>query len=432
MKKIELQSLEELKAGEDLPEIPELVQEYLGLKKEVNQGDSFRILINKKSNPVSGHGIAYSNELQIENKDGDNWKKAYGTGMMEYRGAYASDIDNWDLSLNSPAILNESEDGIIYALRTGKGNIKVYRFQKNLPEIVDSFNINDYEKTKKRIELLQEILNEAETFRSYVVKGLGSRWHTASKISKYDDDCQIFEDGKVVILLAKHSDRDYDPIVDCYQIYVWVQGQGFGSSDVFQTDLHHPGGRFYIVTIRFEATIINQGKGYLNLEVEAKNRSQDWSKKNTFHVEWKVEKSPFETKVELAMEDVIKSHQHIHPLYKPTQITESIVDSEKGIAAWILFEQIDTDRNTEYGEGWLGDQFRYSLWKLWKMGDNGNDPVQIYEDHAYIRQHSKSGLTGTQGRDCTLKNLRIENGQIKVSHPRGERVEDQEWEELIF
>jgi len=431
MEKIELQGLEELKAKEKLPEVPGLVQKYLDTENKVAHGNSFRIVINQKSNPVDGHGIAYSNELLVEKKNGDDWAKVYSTGMMKYRGAYASDIDNRDLSLNDPAILEESDDEVIYTLRTGVGNIKVYRFRESSSEELISFNIRDHKSTEERIKLLQKILDEADAFRSYVYNSLGSRWHTAGKINKYDDDCKILSDGKVVILLARHSDRDYDAITDCYQVYIWIQGQGFAQSDVFRTGLYHPDRRFYSISIGFSATLVNQGRSFVEIEVEPKNRSQNWSEKRNFRVEWDDpgEPDPFVSKVEAVMEGVIKSHQHVHPLYKPTQITESVIDSKKGIAAWILFEQIDTDRNTEQGEGWLGDQFRYSLWK---MENNGDKPIRIYEDHAYIRLHSKSKLTGTQGRDCTIKNLQIQDGQIKVFCPEGEQVEDQEWKEFTF
>jgi len=57
------------------------------------------------------------------------------------------------------------------------------------------------------------------------------------------------------------------------------------------------------------------------------------------------------------MVKVVESHQHNHPLYQPTVVKESVVDEERKIAVFILFEQIDTDRCTEHGDGWLGDQF---------------------------------------------------------------------------
>ncbi len=136
----------------------------------------------------------------------------------------------------------------------------------------------------------------------------------------------------------------------------------------------------------------------------------------------------FAEQAKQAMVQTIESHQHNHPLYKPTVIKESVIDGKRKIAAFILFEQIDTDRCTDDGEGWLGDQFRYSLWNM----KGKNKPVQLYEDHAYIRPRTISQLTGTRGRDCTLKNLRIEKGKIKVSHLKGEYVEKQEWEELNF
>jgi hypothetical protein len=129
------------------------------------------------------------------------------------------------------------------------------------------------------------------------------------------------------------------------------------------------------------------------------------------------------------MVEVIESHQHNHPLYKPTVVKESVIDEKRSIAAFILFEQIDTDRCTEDGEGWLGDQFRYSVWKM----NGNNEPVQLYEDHAYIRPRTKSELTGTQGGDCTIKDIKIDDGTITATHSLSDRkVEEQEWEELSF
>lgn len=136
----------------------------------------------------------------------------------------------------------------------------------------------------------------------------------------------------------------------------------------------------------------------------------------------------FAEQAKQAMVKVVENHRHEHPLYKSTVVKESVIDEDRKIAAFVLFEQIDTDRCTEHGDGWLGDQFRYSLWVL----KAGEEPRRLYEDYAYIRPRSKSELTGTRGRDCMLKNLRIDGDTIKVSHPEGERVEKQEWKELTF
>ena len=137
--------------------------------------------------------------------------------------------------------------------------------------------------------------------------------------------------------------------------------------------------------------------------------------------------SSYAEQAKQAMVAVVENHRHNHPLYKPTVVKESVIDEDRKIAVFILFEQIDTDRCTEHGEGWLGDQFRYSLWKM--NGDS--EPIRLYEDHAYIRR-SKSELTGTRGRDCSLKSLKLEGDAIKGGHHKGERGEDQEPEELTF
>jgi hypothetical protein len=128
------------------------------------------------------------------------------------------------------------------------------------------------------------------------------------------------------------------------------------------------------------------------------------------------------------MVKVVENHQHHHPLYQSTVVTEFVIDEDRKTAVFILKEQIDTDRLSEYDEGWLGDQFRYSLWVM--KGES--EPVQLYEDHAYIRPRTPYELTGTRGRDCSLKNLKLEGDLIRVTHLRGERVEKQEPEELTF
>jgi len=110
----------------------------------------------------------------------------------------------------------------------------------------------------------------------------------------------------------------------------------------------------------------------------------------------------FETYVKEAMDEIVKSHQHDHPLYQETRIVKEIIDKNRKKAAFVLFEQIDTDRCTPEGEGWLGDQFRYSVWYI----DGSNKPKQLHEDHAYWRA-STSAVTGSQGRDCSIYLLEL-------------------------
>ncbi len=270
MEKIFLKGFDELKALENLPEIPQLVKRYLDLKDKQTKGKYFRIVIEEKSRDSGVAGIAYLNELRIENKIDGLWHKVYSTGMMQYRGAYAYEIDNWDLFLKDPAIIEESKNEVIYGIRTGAGNIKIYRFRhKNKsynPETLVVFNMKDYTATQERIELLQKVISDPEAFHLYVSKGLKDHWHTAYRISKWDSACRVFditgkeientdeiaEKAYFIILLAKHYDRDYDALVDYYRFYFWVRDKGVGVSNVYKTGSRHPNTRFYTIELKIE------------------------------------------------------------------------------------------------------------------------------------------------------------------------------------
>lgn len=123
----------------------------------------------------------------------------------------------------------------------------------------------------------------------------------------------------------------------------------------------------------------------------------------------------FEEYCKEMMEKVVKSHQHKHPFLEQSYIVKSIIDKENKRAAFVLFEHIDTDRCTPYGEGWLGDQYRYSIWYI----KGFEEPKQIYEDHAWKRK-SVSALTGTSGRDpyIGLEEL-LGDGVIALITPEG-------------
>lgn len=130
------------------------------------------------------------------------------------------------------------------------------------------------------------------------------------------------------------------------------------------------------------------------------------------------EKVKFLAEVKKEMYDVLKAHQHNHPLYQPTRIVEYKIDYGAKQAAFILFEQIDTDRCTQQGEGWLGDQFRYSVWHV--KGDQ--KPRQLYEDHAYFRK-TVNAMTDSKGRDSVISCLQIEKGKIKAKDEEGKDLE---------
>jgi len=123
----------------------------------------------------------------------------------------------------------------------------------------------------------------------------------------------------------------------------------------------------------------------------------------------KKEKESFESRVKEEMARIKKSHQHNHPLFtRQTQVREHVINHELKIAAFVLFEQIDTDRCTLEGSGWLGDQYRYSIWLI----KDEAKASQLCEDHAYTKQ-----------RGCDIRGLRIFDEKIFATDYRGEEIE---------
>ncbi len=109
------------------------------------------------------------------------------------------------------------------------------------------------------------------------------------------------------------------------------------------------------------------------------------------------------------MEKALREHRHNHPLYEATSISAKLIDEEQGRAAFVLREQIDIDRSTLASRGWLGDQFRYSVWYV--SGD-GN-AQQLYEDHAYL------GGGMQKGRDASINLVGLEkDGVIAEISPK--------------
>lgn len=117
------------------------------------------------------------------------------------------------------------------------------------------------------------------------------------------------------------------------------------------------------------------------------------------------EKETFESHVKSEMKRISDAYQHNHPLFtRQTQINEHIIAHELKIAAFVLFEQIDTDRCTLEGSGWLGDQYRNSIWVI----KNKEQAIQLCEDHAYTKQ-----------RGCDIRGLRIFEGKIFATNWEG-------------
>ena len=101
-------------------------------------------------------------------------------------------------------------------------------------------------------------------------------------------------------------------------------------------------------------------------------------------------------KIEQAVAD---AHQKPRADYKKTVVGEHAIDEASRTVAFTLMEQIDKDAS--------GDQIRWSLWK----STNGQPAEMLFEDHAWTREK----------RDPGLENVRIEDGEIKVTADKGEQ-----------
>lgn len=256
---------------EDLPEMPELVKQYYYLKSYESVGNVFSIEIKEGSWDSKTDGIAYFNELIVKKED----KVVYSSGMMKYRGAYNWEIDNHDAHLFNPSILKEKSNEVVFGLRTGAGNIKIYRLKiyrlkENELEELYTFDIDGYEKKKKRNELIEKILEDPDEWVEYIKSEQGHHWYIES------DDYQILDDGNLIIALAKHYDRDYDPIVDYYKVYFWKKNVGIATSKTYYTGLKHPLlEKFYIISIRFlEPASYDKNKNIIVAKIGNKRQNE--------------------------------------------------------------------------------------------------------------------------------------------------------------
>jgi len=276
---------------EDLPEMPELVKQYYDLKSYESVGNVFSIEIKEESWDSKTDGIAYFNELIVKKED----KVVYSSGMMKYRGAYNWEIDDHDAQLFNPSILKEESNEVVFGLRTGAGNIKIYRLRGEKLEELYIFDIDGYEKKKKRNELIEKILEDPDEWVEYIKNEQGHHWYIDSwsmrnlkdakeEGNKWRDDYQILDDGNLIIALAKHYDRDYDPIVDYYKVYFWKKNVGIATSKIYYTRLRHPlWEKFYIISIGFlEPAYYDKNKNIIVAKIG--NKRQNDVREHEFRV----------------------------------------------------------------------------------------------------------------------------------------------------
>jgi len=260
---------------EKVPEIPAVIKQYLDLKNHQSKGKFFTIEIKEESRNSGTDGIAYLNELVILYKG----KEIYSTGMMQYRGAYNWEIDNFDLQLLKAKILEESANKVTYAFATGAGNIKVYTCTSTGDtKLVEKFNINDYENAKARQKQVEKLLEDSSAWFDYIRLEEGHRWHIKRD---YDDEAELNHE-EMRVILAEHSDRDYDAVTDYYKFYFWVKGKGIGESRTYRTGLIHPPyEKYYYYGIRIESAEL---AAHDILKIRVGCKSQSWKTEHVFQL----------------------------------------------------------------------------------------------------------------------------------------------------
>ncbi len=235
---LSLKTSDQLLASENVQKVPDLVSEYQKLenKEHKSTGKFFRVLTRGENRDSKTDGIAYLNEMIVEAKVGNDWQQVYSTGMQQYRGAYNWEIDNWDLAIYEPVILQESKNDALVAFRTGIGRIKIYAFtNKGLDRSKIVFNWNDYTKQVERIELVKNMLNDAKLFEQYIQKSLHSRWDVRETKNLNDE---------LTLAYARHASRDYDASTDQYQFSFLVKGRGIAVSEIFYSGLRETTSKF--------------------------------------------------------------------------------------------------------------------------------------------------------------------------------------------
>ncbi|MCX6793213.1 MAG: hypothetical protein NTY12_04260 [Candidatus Falkowbacteria bacterium] len=265
---LSIKTSEMLIGNETVSLIPKLVSSYRAIEDTAarQEGNFFRVSVVGKNKPASSAGIAYLNELIVETKYGNGWKKIYSSGMKQYRGAYNWEIDNHDNNFCNPVILEENKDKALVAFRTGAGNIKIYSFSKTggkSKKLI--FNWSDYEQQQKRLQLVSDMLEDENLFRDYVENSFSeSRWHA--------DQMKSLNDGEIVLILAYHSSRDCDAASDYYKFFILVKGKGIAESEEIYSNLSDPQGSFSSTTVQLTSVdlkSINEKKIVVDLKLGA-------------------------------------------------------------------------------------------------------------------------------------------------------------------
>lgn len=411
-----------------IPVVPAWVQTYLDANSnhQTDHIGDWEVAVTERTEHRAEYQMGYLNRLVLKR----HGAVVHDTGWLDWYGEGRYKREH--LIIMHPKILEAAAESVTLGYRS-RNIIHIMRYDATGYREVLAFDNTVHKRCVEQFEASGTALTSIEQ----ATKFLKARCDERSNLSLF----HTYANDTIGLFDRTHVEGDYGPVTDRYAFIVWVKDVGLYESEEFQSGFSSAGawgsvsmdvkieptlvqlGRFECrVVVREHISVMNQYNGMWSDRTGRRNE-------HTLAVEWEGSLTEFEKRAGQAMTEAFKgAFSSPLPVYQSPRIVEYMIDVKRMIATWILFEQIDSDRGSEDGNGWLGDQFRYSLWMM--RGEK--TPVRLYEDHAYLRPHSRSGLTGTRGRDCSLKKLRLESDNIIVSHPEGERVEEQVWKELSF
>jgi hypothetical protein len=289
-----MEKIEKVKSGR----VPEIVCQY-ERAGERTEGKNFRIITTREDGPRKENLVCF-NSLCIEKKGfGENWFPVYDSGRVRYHNCLYFN-DNQDASFYSPVILEESEERLVYAYRTGIGNIKVFQLNGETDEPKE-LNTFDFEEIGEIIKLKPIYFGDFETLQFHVnektewfeeVLGRKSSWSVSFEVFNYggkklEKKDEIEEDGDIVILPAARKAYEASRI-NLYQIFIYVKNKGFGYSGIYCPGFYNREEFNYTSGEEIKVKVINRGKDFLSFSVRITNNRKEWEEVETFRVEWKI------------------------------------------------------------------------------------------------------------------------------------------------
>ena len=287
-----MKSVEKVKSGR----VPEIVCQY-ERAGEKTKGEKFRIIVAREDGPRK-ENLTCFNSLCIEKKGlNESWFSVYESGRLRYHNCLYFN-DNQDASFYNPVILEESEEKVVYAYRTGTGNVKVLQFngKADKPEELNNF---DFEKIGETIKLKPIYFGNFETLQSHVNEkiecfertvGTKPLWNINFEVFDYGgkrlkEEVEIEKEGGITVFPAARKSYGTSQI-SLYQIFIYIKDKGFGYSGVYSPGFYDYTGFNYTLGKEVKIEVINHGKDFLILSARVTNDRKEREGIKTFRVEW--------------------------------------------------------------------------------------------------------------------------------------------------